>query len=176
MNKLLLSGVGALALLAAVGATSVSAWSILSSTSNSAVVINDVEVEANSGDNSQRTSGRSSTGGLMNSGDSAVRGRNSMTTGDAYATAEVATEANNDCGCEGDMLLSSSRNRAFVVNDVEVEAESGDNSQSTRGRSRTGGLLNSGDSTVRGRNSMSTGRADALGTTWTIVNSSATMN
>lgn len=175
MNKLLLSGVGALALIAVAG-TSAHAWSIMSPTTNTATVTNTVEVEANSGDNDQDTSGRSRSGGMLTSGNSSVRGRNTMTTGNTVAVSTVQNEVNNGCACEDDWsIMSPETNTASVTNDVEVEAESGDNDQTTRGRSRSGGTLSSGESSVRGRNTMRTGDARADSDVWNVVNASVMM-
>lgn len=172
MNKLLLSGVGALALVAMTAGT-VSAASVLSSHRKVAVVVNSVSVDADTGDNSQSNRGYSRGGGLLSSGNATVTGTNNMTTGTADAEAIITNQANNDCGCEeGDSTLSSHDDWAIVWNEVEVEAETGENSQRNRGYSRGGGLLTSGNASTAGANTMNTGMARGRADVWTVVNSS----
>lgn len=82
---------------------------------NTAVVVNSVETEANSGDN------EIGGGKLV-----------FQKTGDAMAAAEVTTMANSNvagvagCGCFDDVTIKQ-RNSAFVFNKVETEANTGDN-------------------------------------------------
>ena len=119
---------------------------------NDATIINVVETEANTGDNS--------IGGRHSSGSGRI------STGDAYADGLVSTEANLNraeldvrCGCYDEVELDQD-NDAFVLNKVETEAETGDNSVSG-GSSRH---HHGGGSVIR------TGDASALSTVFTVVN------
>ena len=129
------------------------------SNSNSATVINNVEVEAETGDNDAEggegdDGGYASARGGNATGGNGGRGGNggSITTGSAIAIGTVNNDVNSNdttvdsCGCEddepaqmqyrrfpsfggnnGDDVNVSNRNRANVTNNLEVEAETGDN-------------------------------------------------
>jgi hypothetical protein len=88
---------------------------------NSALVINKTETEAETGDN--ETGG----GGFI-------------WTGNAYASALVGNDVNNTfvagCDCYDDVTV---RNSAFVYNNTETEAETGDNETGGGRRHRRGG-------------------------------------
>lgn len=117
---------------------------------NGAFVLNNVETEAETGDNSA--------------------GSGRISTGNAYADSLVSTSANSnsarlnvDCGCY-DKVNVRQGNLALVMNDVETEADTGDNNVSGEGEKRHH-HHSSGGSVIR------TGNATAISTVGTIVNS-----
>jgi len=126
---------------------------------NSAVIINDVDTKADTGDNS--------VGGGMNFVRSLFHGGSSgggrIVTGDALADALVQTTANENsatvdvrCGCFDDVDVHQG-NHAFVLNDVETKADTGDNSVSGGSKWGRGSVIRTGDAT-------------AVGTVQTLVN------
>jgi len=121
---------------------------------NLAIVVNDVDNTADTGDNS--IGGRHSGGS----------GR--IVTGDALADVLVQTTANENsatvdvrCDCFDDVSVNQG-NLAFVWNDVDNKADTGDNSVSGGSSSRH--HHKSGGSVIR------TGDATAIGTVQTLVN------
>src|SRR3989338_6777550 len=120
--------------------------------SNSAVVVNDVDSKADTGDNyaggadggNGGNSGainnnngsdveNSSTGNGGNGGAAGADSGGTVVTGNAGSEAGVMnvvnsndTKVKTDCGCKGDITVRN-RNRAFVANDVDSKADTGDN-------------------------------------------------
>ncbi|KKU10297.1 MAG: hypothetical protein UX13_C0015G0006 [Candidatus Woesebacteria bacterium GW2011_GWB1_45_5] len=146
--KKIASLVGAGALLFSMVAPSFAFFDFLSddiSIRNYGRVSNDIEVEAETGDN--EISGFKVFGGRIR-------------TGDAFAVADVSNLVNTtslDCGClDGDLTV---RNYGRVYNDVDVEAETGDNE--IHGFWVFGGSIN-------------TGGAEAAGLVTNIVNTTTT--
>ncbi len=82
--------------------------------SNSAFVMNNVDANSNTGDNTLRGSGR-------------------IRTGDAATVVDVTNLVNsndatvNTCGCRGKVDVDQT-NRAFVMNNVDANSNTGDNS------------------------------------------------
>ena len=117
--------------------------------SNSGVVVNKVEVEANTGENN--------TGGIFGGG-------NLVWTGDARVSGAVENAVNQnyvqaDCRCAKVKSVRQS-NGGFVVNSVEVEANAGEN--------ETGGFLG-------GHNFVKTGAATVSGAVSSVVNSNVVL-
>ena len=139
---------------------------------NSAVVVNHVEADANTGDNYAGGSegGDGGNGGdINNDGDGNVEGSTTgsggrggnggvggeVRTGNAGAGASAVNTVNsnvtrvNGCGCNngGSFTVVSNRNRAVVVNHVEADADTGDNAAkgSEGGRGGNGGDIDNGN-------------------------------
>lgn len=134
---------------------------------NEAEVINDVKAKSDTGDNEAN----------WNSGDAEI------VTGPARSSALSDTTANSNetvidrpCRCKGKIEVKN-YNGAGVLNEVEAEAETGDNEAKGNGGFVMFGLhsLNgNGHSYNRGETEIHTGSATAEAQSWTLLNSNVT--
>ncbi len=148
-----------------------------SSTLNQATVYNTVQLEANTGYNSQETEAEvdEACGSEANAG-----GENkTITTGNATATSYITVAANlDDCSCpeeETNGLLccfgesTRTKNRAYVDNLVGGFANTGDNEQKEEAKVEDS-IMSTANASTWGTREISTGDAEAKSTLRVLTN------
>ncbi len=168
MSKKIAALIGAGALFLAAAAPALAWWS-----SDTAYVSNSAVAVATTGGNGQGNGAKvnnSTVGGWCGSGSVTVSGTNSMTTGDADATATAGVVANTHKGC----LTCGWWHTDFasVNNSAVAVADTGNNGQGNglEVNHSTVGKYGSGLVNVSGNNTMNTGDASATSRAWVMVN------
>lgn len=103
------------------------------------------------------------------SGDVAVSGDNTLTTGNAKSNATAVVVANvhkNDCECLG----KKHKDLAVVDNSAYADANSGLNGQGNSATVKKAKVKYGGDVKVSGDNTATTGNATSNAKAWTVVN------